>query len=156
MAKLSQEHKRMIVQRLATFVAPSDIVAEFKEMGITVSTSQVVYYDPASKGTELAAEWRTLHAETRSAFVKDTSQIAIAQKSYRLRELDDMQRQAKRKKNFPLAAQLLEQAAKEIGEAYTNRRVLEAADPAAALAAMLGVAPEAITAAVAGVGAGAE
>ncbi len=151
MARLSTEHKVLIVSRLAAFVAPSEIVAELKELGVTASIEQVFHYDPTAKGSDVGQRWREMHTQLRAEFLRDTASIPIAHKSYRLRELNDMARQAKLRKNFPLAAQLLEQAAKEMGESYTNRRVLEPADPVAALAATLGVTPEEITGALADV-----
>lgn len=155
MAALKNDHKRLLVQRLATFVAPVEIQAEFKTLGLDVSLSQISYYDPASSRTDLAAEWRALFAETRAQFVKDTASIAIAHKAFRLRELDSNYRAMKKSKNLIGANSVLEQAAKEMGEAYTNKRVIESADPAAALAALLGVSSDEVTAAVAGVGASA-
>lgn len=155
MARLSMDHKRLVVQRLATFVAPSDIVAELKELGITASIEQIWHYDPTAKGSDVGQRWRSLHAETRAQFIASTADIPIANKSYRLQELDDMARRAKRKENYPLAAALHEQAAKEMGEAYTNRRIVEAADPAAALAVLLGVTVDELAQAVSGVGASA-
>jgi hypothetical protein len=41
-----------------------------------------------------------------------------------------------------LAKELLEQCAKEVGEAYTNRRVISSADPLGELAKILGFTPE--------------
>lgn len=150
MATLRDEHKTLIVQRLATFVSPTEIKEELSQQGVDVSLRQIAYYDPTLKSAGASDAWRQLHAEIRAQFVKDTASIAIANKAYRLRELDDMQRRAKLRKNFPLAAQLLEQAAKEMGEAYTNRRVIETGDPLESLAKMLGIPASEIAGALAG------
>ncbi len=155
MPKLSGAHKRLVVMRLATFVSPSEIVDELKEQGVIASFQQVTHYDPTYKGSDVGREWRELYAETRAQFIANITDIPIANKAYRVRELDDMARASKRKNNYVLAAALHEQAAKEMGEAYTNRRIVEAADPAAALAVLLGVSVDELSAAVAGVGASA-
>ena len=123
MAKLTSQHKRAIIERLACYESPTEVQAAMKsEYAIDVSLPQILYYKPESAGTELGQAWKDLHAQIRKRFLEDTSDIAIAQKSYRLRRLEQMSRAAEGKKNYPLAAQLLEQAAKEVGEAYTNRR----------------------------------
>lgn len=152
MPKLNTAHKRLVVMRLATFVSPSEIVEELKEQGVVASLQQIGHYDPSAKGSDLGKEWRVLHAETRAQFLANAADIPIANKSYRLQELDDMARRAKRKGEYSLAASLYEQAAKEMGEAYTNRRIVEAADPAAALANLLGVSIDELSGAVAGIG----
>jgi len=53
------------------------------------------------------------------------SDIPIANKAYRLRVLQRMSMTAENMKNIGMTAQLLEQAAKEVGEAYTNRQKVE-------------------------------
>lgn len=127
MAKLTNALKRRIVQQLAMFVSPSEIQEALRAEGVTVSAAQVVYYDPKT-GSDLSAMWRGLHAATREQFLKESAHIAISHKSYRLQEIGDLYQRAKGKKNFQLASQLLEQAAKEMGESYTNKRVLTGAD----------------------------
>lgn len=150
MPRLTPDIQAFIVQRLACFDTPTAVAEAVKAThGVTVDRRQVETYSPERAGQKPAAKWCKLFEATRAKFVQDTAHIAIAHRSYRLQELDDMARLAKRKGNYTLAAQLLEQAAKEMGESYTNRRVLEPADPVAALAATLGVTPEEITGALA-------
>lgn len=155
MAKLKKDAKVLIVQRLATFVTPTEIVAELKELGVVATIQQVVYYDPSTKGTDLAPEWRTLHADTRAKFTKESAGIAITHKSFRLQELLRLYRKAvgATRPNIVLAKELLEQAAKEMGEAYTNRRIVTAGDPITELAKVLGITPEELVAALAAGGA---
>lgn len=151
MPALKNEHKRLIVQRLATFVSYTEIIEELQTFGVAASMSQIAYYDPQCKNPKLGQEWRELYKETRAAFTRDTSDIAVAHKSFRLRELGRMYRKASggARPNMMLAKELLEQAAKEVGEAYTNRRVLTAGDPLKELAALLGYTPEQLAAAIA-------
>jgi hypothetical protein len=150
MAKLTKDTKVLIVQRLATFTLPSAIVAELKEQGVEATIQQVVYYDPSTKGTDLAPQWRELFAEARAGFIKDTSSIAIAHKAFRLQELSRMYQKAMSgtRPNLVLAQSILEQAAKEMGEAYTNRRQLVSPNPLADLAALLNLEPAQLAAAL--------
>jgi hypothetical protein len=128
MAKLSDAVKRRIVQGHAWYETTAEIIAAVKEAhGLTLSTPQVAYYNPAAPYSELAAKWRDLFDEERERFRRDTSQIAIASKAFRLRKLERMARAAEERKNFALAAQLLEQAAKECGGAYRNARLPQSA-----------------------------
>jgi hypothetical protein len=121
MAKLTEDQKRRIVQELACFRTPSEVAAIVKEeYGVEPSRQQVREYNP--RQVEVAPKWRELFDATRKAFLADQADIGIAQPSYRLRELQDWYLQAKKSKNGPLAKDLLEQAAKETGGAYTNKR----------------------------------
>ncbi len=55
--------------------------------------------------------------------------IPIANKAYRLRVLDRMATSAERMKNLALTAEIIGQAAKECGDAYTNRHKFEHSGP---------------------------
>lgn len=122
-AKLSDEVKTFIVQALACFDSPSVVAASVKkEFGVEVSRQLVESHDPNKKSaTGLAAKWRILFKETRKAFLEDTAEIAISHRTVRLRALQRMAEKAEERGNMVLAASLLEQAAKEVGDAYTNR-----------------------------------
>src|SRR5215471_4195998 len=145
MAELSEEHQIFIVQALACYRTPSEVSdlvkAEFR--GLEIDRRQVQFYDPTKggDGKRLAKEWRDLFAATRKTYLEDIASIGIAQQAHRLRMLDEMARDAKQKKNYQLAAQLIEQAAKETGGSFTNRRKLEIDDPRKVLADILGVSP---------------
>lgn len=128
MARITAEHKTYIVQCLACFDSPKAVADAVKqEFGLEISRQAVEAYDPNKRqGRNLAKKWRQLFDETRKTFLEDTSAIAISHKPVRLRTLQRMAIKAEDMGNMALAAQLNEQAAKEMGEAYTNRRVLEA------------------------------
>jgi hypothetical protein len=130
MARLTSDHKRLIVQRLATFATLTEIREELLQLGADASLSQIMYYDPDSKGTHVADEWRTLHAETRERFIVETAGIAISHQSFRLRELERLYRKTASgtRANVVLGAQLLKQAAEEVGGAFTNRREVTGKD----------------------------
>lgn len=115
--------KREIVQKLARFDTPTQVAKAIKaEHGLDLSVSRVHLYDPTTKnGAAISEELKTLFHETRAAFLKDIDGIAGANKAVRLRRLDRMATAAEDRGNMALAAQLLEQMAKESGDAFTNR-----------------------------------
>ncbi|HBO2341562.1 DUF2280 domain-containing protein [Pseudomonas aeruginosa] len=125
MAVLSSEVKAFIVQALACFDTPAQVAASVREeFGIEVSRQQCESHDPTkSAGRDLAKRWRTLFEDTRKRFREETSEIPIANRAFRLRALGRMAEKAESMKNLALTAQLLEQAAKECGDVYVNRKV---------------------------------
>lgn len=127
MARLKPEVKTYIVQRLACFDTPTQVSEGVKdEFGIEMSRMAIQAYDPTkSAGAELGVKLRKVFEDTRERFLSDTSEIAISHKAVRLRMLQRMAESAEKRGNLVLAASLLEQAAKEVGEAYTNKRVTE-------------------------------
>ena len=131
MARLKAEVKTFIVTRLACFDTPSDVAEAVKEeYGIELSRMNVQQYDPTkAAGRELGKRLREIFEETRKQYLEDTTSIAISHKAVRLRRLERMADKAERKGNMPLAAQLLEQAAKEVGDAFTNLRKVAPTDP---------------------------
>ena len=124
MAALTSEVKAFITQALACFDSPSEVAeAVKKEFGITVSRQQCETHDPtkrASKG--LGKKWTDLFYETRASFKEGKQDIAIANRMYRLRVLGRIATKAEGMRNYALAMQALEQAAKETGDAYVNHR----------------------------------
>ncbi|PXX59509.1 hypothetical protein SAMN05660489_04534 [Pseudomonas sp. LAMO17WK12:I10] len=125
MAALQNDVKAFIVQALACFDTPSQVVeAVQKEYGITVTRQQVETHDPTkTSGKGLAAKWQTLFHDTRKRFREDTAEIPIANRAYRLRAMNRFVERAEGMKNISLAMQILEQAAKECGDVYVNRRL---------------------------------
>lgn len=124
--KLPVEVQTFIVQQLACFDAPSVVAESVKrEFAITITRQQAESYDPGKRAAKnLAERWKALFDETRKAFLEDTSAIGISHRSVRLRALQRMSAIAEGRGQIQLAAQLLEQAAKESGDAFTNRREL--------------------------------
>jgi len=121
---LKDEQKCYIVQALARFVSPSEVAAGVKqEYGIEVSMQALQVYDPTTvAGRRLGEKYSQLFKETRTKYLADTSSIGIAQQAFRLNKLHEMAMNALSRKNYQQAAQFMEQAAKEVGGAYTNRR----------------------------------
>lgn len=121
--ELSFVLKREIVQRLAQFDTPTVIAKAMKaDYGLDLSLPRISFYDPTTKnGQALSEELKTLFHKTRKAFLEEIDSIPIANKAVRLRRLDRMATSAEESRNITLAAQLLEQAAKEAGDAFSNR-----------------------------------
>lgn len=125
--KLTDELRTYVVQELAAFVPPS-VVAEAirKDCGIKITPQSIEAYDPTKRaGAKLAMRWKVLFETTRKAIQEDTDGIGVANRNVRLRALQRMADRAEGAGNIALAAQLLEQAAKEQGNAYTNARVIQ-------------------------------
>lgn len=131
MAALKDDVKTFIVQQLACFDTPSVVAEAVKaEFGLTVTRQQVEAYNPTKRSAErLGDKWRVIFEETRKAFLEDTSAIGISHKAVRLRALNRMAAKAETSGNIALAAQLMEQAAKECGDAFTNRVKKELSGP---------------------------
>lgn len=131
MAALKPEVRAFIVQELACFDTPSQIVESVqKEFNVQVTRQQVASHDPTkAAGKGLAKKWVDLFNELRDRFLNEISDIPIANKAYRLRVLQRMSTNAENMKNIGMTAQLLEQAAKEVGEAYSNKQKVEHTSP---------------------------
>ncbi|GLO05604.1 hypothetical protein PPUJ13061_55080 [Pseudomonas putida] len=125
MAALKSDVKAFIVQALACFDTPTQVSQAVKqEFDIDVTRQQVEQHDPTKRaGVNLAAKWRTLFEDTRKRFREETSEIPIANRAFRLRGLGRMAEKAENMRNLALTAQLYEQAAKECGDMYVNRKI---------------------------------
>jgi hypothetical protein len=128
--QMTDEVKAFVVQALASFDTPSQIVNAVKqEYGIQTTPQAVQAYDPTKyAGRNVAPKWRAMFDKARKAFIEDSSSIPIAHRSTRLRALQRMAAKAEAKGNFPLAAALNKQAAEEMGNAYTNKREITGKD----------------------------
>lgn len=130
--EFTDEQKTFIVQALACFDTPSVVAAAVKAefaLDKEPSRQRIHRYDPETKaGTELSDQWKQMFAETRKAFLDQTAKIGIANRAVRLRKLDRIASSAEAKGNHVLVMQALEQAAKEEGGAFTNRRELTGKD----------------------------
>lgn len=131
MAALKPEVKAFIIQMLACYDTPSQVVeAVQKDFGIAITRQQVETHDPTKvSGKTLAKKWVELFNATRERFQNEISDIPIANKAYRLRVLDRMATRAETMKNLALTAEIIEQAAKECGDAYTNKHKFEHSGP---------------------------
>ncbi|SEB79563.1 hypothetical protein SAMN05216178_2287 [Pseudomonas saponiphila] len=130
MAALSSEVKVFVIQALACFDTPSQVVESVqKEFGLSITRQQIESHDPTKvSGKGLAVKWKQLFEETRKRFREDTADIPIANRAFRLRGLARMAEKAESMRNLALTAQLYEQAAKECGDMYVNRTRKEEPD----------------------------
>lgn len=130
MAVLKEEAKLLLVQSLACFDTPTQAAELVKqELGIAISRMQAAAYDPTKPaGRNLSEKWRAVFDSTREKFLSDVASVPIAHQAFRLRALQRQFERAEARGNTPLAAQLLEQAAKEMGGSLTNRRELTGRD----------------------------
>ena len=124
--KLTEEARTFVVQALACFDSPATAAAAVKkEFDLVITPQGCEAYDPTKRaGAKLSEKWVALFEETRKTFLQDTSRIGISHRAVRIRALQRMAEKAEGMGNLALAAQLFEQAAKEMGDAYTNRREL--------------------------------
>jgi hypothetical protein len=116
--------KRAIVQRLACYETPTEVAKAIKaEFDIELSLQRIQYYDPNTKaGQALAPDLKALFAETRKAFLDDLDSIPIANKAVRLRHLQKLIDFFAPKNAAGIMLEVMEAAAKEVGNAFTNER----------------------------------
>lgn len=154
MAKLRAEIVTFVVTRLACFEKPKEVQDAVKEaFGLELTLPQIMYYDPTTSGTDVGKRWRRLFTTTRARCLKDTADIPIAHRTVRLRELQKLYDKDKNRGATALAREHLEQAAKEMGDAFTNRRLMLPGDTdslAAELGKLLGVEKDDLLATFAG------
>lgn len=117
--KLDDATKIEIVTRLACYDPVVEIVADLAQRGITVSAQAVSHYNPASM-RPLAQRWRTLFDETRAEYLAEMTKVPIANRIWRLKRLERLLRKAESSGAVALAQSILEQAAKEVGQVYSN------------------------------------
>lgn len=131
MARLTEQQKLFITQRLACYDTPSTVVDAVKEeFGLEMTRQWVQQYDPTKvAGRQLSKKLTREFEATREKFLEGTSGIAVSHKSVRLRRLERMADKAEWMRNYALAAQLLEQIAKECGDAFTNLRKVAPTEP---------------------------
>lgn len=131
MTKLTDPIRAFIVQGLACFDSPTQVSNAVKEeFGLVVPRELVQKYHPervASRG--LAKKWRVQFAAQRQTFLHEIAQIPIANQAVRLRALQRLLERAEKTNNSMLVLQILEQAAKEIGGAYGDKRRVELSGP---------------------------
>jgi hypothetical protein len=118
--------KRRIVIELASFKTPAEVRAILQaEYDLTMDRGVIQKYDASKEYCAAGKPLQTLFHETRKEYVETVTNIPVAKPAYRLRKLQAMSDAAERQGNLKLAAELLEQAAKEVGGLYTNVRQID-------------------------------
>ena len=123
MATLREPVKIFIVQSLACFETPQQVAdAVMQRYGIEIDRRQCENYDPTKfAGRNLSKKLKELFERTRKDFRKNIEDIAIANKAFRLNELqkmyDDSGRNKRAKQN------LLKQAFQETDGRVTKQEI---------------------------------
>ncbi|MEG1531460.1 MAG: DUF2280 domain-containing protein [Lactococcus sp.] len=127
MAALKEPVKIFIVQALACRDTPQQVVDHVKqEFDLVISRSQCQSYDPTKySGRNLSEKFVKLFNETREKFDDGLIDIPIANKHYRMRQYDKLLNKAK---NIPMSLRIMEQAAKDSGGLFTNRKEITGAN----------------------------
>jgi hypothetical protein len=128
--KLNEEIQTFVVQSLACFDTPKTVADAVKaEFGVTVSRQAIESYDPTKRaGKTLPKKWRAIFEATREGFISNHKNIGWAHRATRLRVIQRLGERAESMGNIALALSAAEQAAKEDGDAFTNRRELTGKD----------------------------
>ena len=139
--KLTEEVQSFIVEALARFKSPTQVLRMVKEeFGVDVKRQNVRHYNPY-QSKDAAEKWKKLFDDTRAAFIKDAKSIGGFHQSYRLQELAAQYAKADAAGNVVLATNILKQMAEEVGGIFTNSRKVTI-NPREGLAALLGCSPD--------------
>lgn len=128
MAQLRKEVKIYIVRSLAQFNTPQETVqAVNADFGIKVTRQQCERYDPTKRaGQDLSDELRREFEVTRQNFIDNPQHVPLANLTYRLQRMQRVIDHAG--KNSMLVLSTLEQAAKDVGGVFTNRKEITGKD----------------------------
>ena len=128
MAQLKKEVKFYIVRSLAKFNTPQETADAVNiDFGIKVTRQQCERYDPTKRaGQELSTELKTEFEATRKQFVDNPQHVPLANLTYRLERMQRVIDHAG--KNSVLVLTTLEQAAKDVGGVFTNRKEITGKD----------------------------
>lgn len=121
MKRLPECVKRRIVEHLACYLTHAEVVELIcEEFEVVLTARHVRAYDPGTSQFAGGAKWRDYHAQARQRFVTEIADIPIAHRAYRLRRLNQIHDQALECGALAIAMNALKQAAKEVGNVYTN------------------------------------
>jgi len=117
--KLNDEIRSEIVMRFAMYDTLSEIHSDLLDRGINVTVQSVSHYSPTTN-RKMADRWMTLFEETRKQYHAEIAAVPIGNRVWRLRRLQRLYDKAEKKGAVVIAANLLEQAARESGGLFTN------------------------------------
>ncbi|EXE15316.1 hypothetical protein J559_0888 [Acinetobacter sp. 983759] len=123
MVALKEPVKIFIVQSLACFETPQQVAdAVQQRFGIEIDRRQCEGYDPTKfSGRNLSKKLTELFERTRKDFRENIEDIAIANKAFRLRELQKMYEDSGRNKR--VKQNLLKQAFQETDGRVTKQEI---------------------------------
>jgi hypothetical protein len=128
-AELSEQHKEAIVLLLARMRMPAEVTLVMREeFDIEVEIKQIIRYDPTRSTYEAGEKWLAIFEAARETYLKDVAAVPVANQGFRLNVLQRGIEAAVKNKNWKLAAELTEQASKEVGGVFTNVRDLNVND----------------------------
>jgi len=88
MKRLPEAIKKRIVEHLACFRTPADVVDLIAaEFDVTLTPRHVRAYDPASFQFAASHRWLEYHAAVRKRYEREIGDVAIAHRRYRLAQL---------------------------------------------------------------------
>lgn len=121
MKRLPEPVKRRIVEHLACYQSPAEVTRLIEEeFGITLTARHIRAYDPTSPQCTAAQRLVDYHRATRERFRTESADIPITHRAFRLHRLQQALDDAFDRGNLHLAAKLLEQAAKEMGNWFVR------------------------------------
>ncbi len=125
--KLEDVHRTFLVREFSCFSTPTEAARALKqEFGIEISPQGAQHYDVTSgAGARAAKRWHELFDVSRQAFLDDVKErIPHGHKSVRIQKLARAADAFEKNKNYMGMARMLEQLAREMGDAFSNRREL--------------------------------
>jgi hypothetical protein len=127
--RLTPAQQEEIVVLLARFVGASQVKEHlWSTYQVKVSIQAILAYDASKPSFRNAERWRPIFAAARNSFLDDVRAVPIAHPAFRLNLLNDAALVARERGNFALMAQLLEQAAREVGGMFTKERAIDATE----------------------------
>ncbi len=114
-----------IVTRLAMWDTIALIQADLIDRGYDISHQGISAYNPYNNSSQRSPKWKALFDKTREDFLAGMAEIPIASRSYRLRRLQDVFTIAFKRGATAEARATLEQAAKEVGDVFTNKSKID-------------------------------
>lgn len=129
--KLDDKHKTWLVIRWAAYGRGDEVRREFgEEFGFSPPAGVLRKYNLSGMSEDQCKKlgkhkWFDLFTRSRNEFEASIKDIPVANATYRVKRLDEMFHHYFDRKAFTAAAKMLEQAAKETGGAFTNRREVD-------------------------------
>lgn len=125
--ELPEHVKVFIVARYATFHSATDIQKEVKdEYGLEIEIGRIDFYNgdrQQFRKSQMSIELQAAFAKIRADYMNELERIPIAHRTHRLKLMNDIvtaQLEKGARANAPLVLKALEQAAREVGNQFTN------------------------------------
>lgn len=127
-AKIPDDVRAFIIMGFARYSRTSDIQkAVLEEFGLELDSRTLSNHmlDRPSRASAMGLRWVKLFDDTRKAFIEQIDAIPITHPAYRLSKLQRYFDILDAKDAIGPATAVLEQAAKESGGAFTNKRTID-------------------------------